>query len=159
MRATSSFTLILVMTTCLFFSCKGKEKPFDDAAAIRLLKELHGRYAEAILGGDFDKVASFYAENASLLPPSGYGYIGRDGIIRYFQKMTEKGPKLVSMDLDSWGPFLLGNERLMCEWTPSLYWIKDRDSVRIEQRNQCRTWTKSEATGWQIVWEFSSPYQ
>jgi ketosteroid isomerase-like protein len=87
--------ITLGLALCFTFSCqKGEEVAeelvVDVEAEVQTLTKIEEEWGAAIAAGNFEKVLSFYADNAILMPPNQALLIGKESIREFMQTQPDQ---------------------------------------------------------------------
>lgn len=160
------FLSIFIMFLCLaLISCKGtqeQEEPEEvmDLAQVRQsIEEANIKFGEAFRQGDAVALASFYTDDARLLPPNSEMIQGKEGVETFWAGAFQMGVKdaiLTTVDV-------IGMGDLVCEIGKYVLTIQPEGQEAIEDRGKYLViWQKAADGEWKLhvdIWNTSLPTQ
>jgi len=155
----------LVFLLCVTFGCQTAEEVAEDVAEaaidmaqVRLaIEAANAKLSEAVRAGDSTTMASYYTEDARLLPPNSEMIEGREGIEAFWAGGFQMGIKdviLTTVDV-------MGMGDLVCEVGTAKMSIQPEGMDAMEDRGKYLViWKKGDDGMWRLhvdIWNSSLP--
>ena len=157
----------LVFLLCLTFGCQQAEEaveevvaeqPAMDLAMVRqAIEEANAKLSEAIRASDAATIASYYTEDATLLPPNSEMIQGRAGVEAYWTGGFQMGIKDIVLTTVE----VMGMGDMVCEIGKAKVSIQPEGMDAIEDSGKYLVvWKKGEDGMWRLhvdIWNSSLP--
>jgi uncharacterized protein (TIGR02246 family) len=159
------FLIPLVFLLCVSFGCQQAEEVVEDVAEAAMdmaqvrqaIEAANAKFGEAVRAGDAAMLASYYTEDATLMPPNSEMIEGRSGVEAYWAGGFQMGIKdvvLTTVDV-------MGMGDLICEIGTAKVSIQPEGMDALEDMAKYLVvWKKGDDGMWRLhidIWNSSLP--
>ena len=157
----------LIFLLCLTFGCQQAEEVVEDVAETAMdmaqvrqaIEAANAKFGEAVRAGDAAMLASYYTEDATLMPPNSEMIHGRAGVEAFWAGGFQMGIKdvvLTTVDV-------MGMGDLVCEIGKAKVSIQPEGADAMEDMGKYLVvWKKGDDGMWRLhvdIWNSSLPHE